>query len=209
MVHTRLENPEPVTATTLRDYVSGVAKAALTRQAIALFSITLCTLMILYGPIASYMPALLSDRFMASPVTIGLILSVSSLFTGIASTLAGRLNNAFSTITILKFATFLYVGAFFSIPWISDIRVLIIPVAMVGAAMGLNAPSRIAMLTGLARADQRAALMSINGVFQRLGQTIAPVFMGFIASGISLDAVFVAATGLSVIMLGLVFLLKE
>jgi MFS family permease len=155
------------------------------------------------------MPALLSDRFMASPVTIGLILSVSSLFTGIASTLAGRLNNAFSTITILKFATFLYVGAFFSIPWISDIRVLIIPVAMVGAAMGLNAPSRIAMLTGLARADQRAALMSINGVFQRLGQTIAPVFMGFIASGISLDAVFVAATGLSVIMLGLVFLLKE
>jgi predicted MFS family arabinose efflux permease len=209
LVHTRLDNPEPRGGANLRDYMIGVVRTALTRQAIALFLITFCTLMILYGPIASYMPVLLSDRFLASPVSTGLLLSVSSLFTGLASTFAGRLNYSFSNILILKFATILYIIAFLSIPWIGELWVLIIPVAMVGAAMGLNAPSRMSMLAGLANSDQRAAIMSVNGVFQRLGQTVSPVLMGVIAARISIDGVFMVATALGLTMFGLTLFLRD
>lgn len=209
LVHVRLDNPEPTQSVNLGDYARGVAKVALTKQAMALFLITLCTLMILYGPIASYMPVLLNERFNASPLVTGLILSISSLFTGLSSAFVGRINNVLGVMAILKLAACLYVAAFISVPQIYDLWILIGPVALVGAAMGLNAPSRITMLTGLAPADQRAAIMSINGVFQRLGQTVSPVLMGLIASNLSLDWIFFTAAILSSIMLGLVFLLKE
>ncbi len=209
LVHVRLDNPEPAQSVNLGDYARGVLKVAWTKQAMALFLITLCTLMILYGPIASYMPVLLSDRFNASPMATGLMLSISSLFTGLSSAFVGRINNVLGVMTILKLAACLYVAAFISVPLIHNLWVLICPVAMLGAAMGLNAPSRITMLTGLAKADQRAAIMSINGVFQRLGQTISPVLMGLIASGLSLDWIFFTAVILGLVMLGLVFLLKE
>jgi len=201
LVHFFLRNPEPSNSHDFKEYVKRTFSVIRTRKAMGLFAITFLSLMVLYGPYITYVPVLLNERFQCSPVTIGIVVSVSSLFTGLASSQVGRLATRFQVVSILCFAFVLYVLSLSMIPFISHLWVIVIPAAVFGAAMGLNAPSRMSLLTGLAPIGQRAAVISINGIFQRLGQTISPILMGLILADFGLDAVFWAGTAVTLVML--------
>ena len=70
-------------------------------------------------------------------------------------------------------------------------------------------PSISALLAGLAPMEHRAIFMSLNGMLIRLGQTLGPMIMaGFFAIA-GLGAVYLAGTGLSLIMFVLIaFLIR-
>ena len=65
---------------------------------------------------------------------------------------------------------------------------------MFGVGSGLNIPNIISLLARFAPLNQRAAVMSINGMVLRLGQTLGPIIMAVIYSEWGLDAVFYAGS---------------
>ncbi len=195
-----LKNPEPHNTHAFMDYLRGALSVIATRRALGLFSLTFFTFMLLYGPYVSYIPLLLKERFGLSTAMIGLIVSVSSVFTGLASSQLGRLATRFRDVSILRASFILFLASMVTIPFVPEFWAFLLPLGLFGAAMGLGGPSRIALLTGLAPANQRAAVMAANGMIQRLGQTVAPVIMGAVLASLGMDAVFWTGAALAVCM---------
>jgi MFS family permease len=71
-------------------------------------------------------------------------------------------------------------------------------------AMGLNMPSLLSLLTGLAPLEQRAGFLAINGMVLRLGQTLGPVVMGALFAWGGLRAPFWGGAVLGLLTLFLV-----
>ena len=198
LVQFHLKNPEPHSKYRFMHYMKGALSVIATKRAIGLFSLTFLTFMILYGPFVTYIPLLLRDRFGLTPATIGIIVAVSSLFTGLASSQLGRLAVRFRETSILRASFILFLVSMCVIPFVGSLWIFLIPLGLFGAAMGLGGPSRITLLTGLVPANRRALIMAANGMVQRLGQTIAPVLMGMVLAGFGIDAVFWAGAVVAV-----------
>jgi ACDE family multidrug resistance protein len=197
-----LKNPEPRSEQRLKDYFRNVLKSLKNRQVIGIFIASIVTFIILYGPLLTYLPLLMADSFSASPLTIGLFISVMSLITAFTSSQLGKLTKKFTEKTLLKTTFLLYGLAIFLIPFLPKLTTFIIPALIFGIAHGLNIPCFQTILAGLAPMEYRGAFMSLNGMVLRMGQTIGPLFMGIIFSLWGLDATFYSGAGLS----GLMFL---
>ncbi|MDQ7783841.1 MAG: MFS transporter [Desulfomonilaceae bacterium] len=196
-----LKNPEPHTTHAFKDYLRGALSVILTKRAIGLFSLTFLTFLLLYGPYVTYIPLLLQKKFGLSSVMVGLIVSVSSLFTGLASSQLGRLASMYRDVSILRASFFLFLTSMVLIPFVPGLWSFLVPLGIFGAAMGLGGPSRVTLLTGLAPANQRAAVMAANGMVQRFSQTVAPVLMGAILASFGMDAVFWTGAFIAICML--------
>jgi ACDE family multidrug resistance protein len=196
-----LENPEPARPPDFRMYLDQVWKAMASRRVAGLFMASVLTFIILYGPYMAYFPLWLGATFAAPPLIVGLVMSVSSVATAIASAQAGRLAAAFSARSLIGASCVLYGIALAAIPLMPSLWLLTIPVAILGVAQGINMPSLVALLAGECSMEQRGALMSVNGMVLRLGQTLGPLVMGwlFVASGYG--GVFLGGVGCAVLML--------
>jgi predicted MFS family arabinose efflux permease len=62
------------------------------------------------------------------------------------------------------------------------------------------------LLVGLAPLNERAAFMSLNSMVLRTGQTLGPLFMGFIYSIADTEATLFAAAGVALIMFTITFI---
>ncbi|MFZ5864960.1 MAG: MFS transporter [Thermodesulfobacteriota bacterium] len=194
LVQLFLDNPEPRATVTLKEYMKGTFSAMAARTMVALFVITLLTHIILYGPYVTYLPILLEERFLLSPAYIGLISSIASVFTALASSQVGRLAGRFRSIALLCASSVLLFLSMAVVPFLSSLWAFALPVALLGASMGLGAPVRIALLAELSPMDSRGAIMSVNSMLLRLGQTIGPVLMGLVFAEAGMDWVYWTGT---------------
>ncbi|TKJ30105.1 MAG: MFS transporter [Chloroflexi bacterium B3_Chlor] len=173
-----LRNPEPKNAQDFRQYLSGTWQIIASRQVVGLFAVSTITFIILYGSYLTYFPLFIEDSFAVSPLIIGLVISVSSVATAVTSAQLGRLAKLASERTLITAACILYAVALVAVPFVPNIWLLLIPTVVFGVAQGINMPSLMALLADLAPMEQRGALMSINGMVLRLGQTLGPLVMG-------------------------------
>jgi MFS family permease len=185
-----MRTPEPKKTGSLKEYFAEALGRMKTRQAMALFATTLLTFVILYGPLITYLPLLLSHRFSASPATIGLVFLAASGFTGLASFQLGRLTMRFGQRTLLTAAAALYGLCMLLTPHAPSLLLTIPPVICFGLAQGLNIPTIMTMLTTIAPMEQRGAFMAANGLLLRLAQTVAPMIMGGLYAMGGMEAVF-------------------
>jgi ACDE family multidrug resistance protein len=195
-----LENPEPSRPPHFREYLGQVWKAMASRRVLALFIVGVLTFIILYGAFMTYFPLLLEDSFSVSPFAVGLVMSVSSLATAVTSSQIGRLALSFSERRLMGGACILYGLALVTIPLMPNLWLMAIPVFIFGIAQGMNMPSLMALLAGECAMEQRGALMSVNGMVLRLGQTLGPLVMGSIFAGSGFSGVYLAGAGFAVIM---------
>ena len=195
-----LKNPEPRSEQQFRRYLSDTWTSMANRQVVGLFVASTITFIIVYGASLTYLPLLMGHSFAATPFTIGLIMSSSSLSTALTSSQLGRLAKAYSETTLMKAACVLYALSMVLIPFVPYIWLFLIPALILGIAQGLNMPSIQTLLAGLAPMKQRAALMSINGMVLRLGQTLGPLVMGAVFGFVGTGAVFYAGAGFAVVM---------
>ena len=197
-----LKNPEPKTEQHLRDYFRNVFKSINNKQVIGIFVGCIVTFIILYGPLLTYFPLLLRNSFGASPLIIGLLISVMSLSTALTASQLGKFTKIYSERTLLK-ATFLLYGlALFMMPFIPNLPTFLIPIVIYGIAHGLNFPCFQTLLAGLAPMEYRGAFMSLNGMVLRLGQTLGPPLMGVIFSLWGAEGTFYSGA----VLCGLMFL---
>lgn len=197
-----LKNPEPKMEQHFKDYFRNVLRSINKRQVIGIFVGCMVTFILLYGTLLTYFPLLLGHSFGASPLIIGLLISVMSLSTAFAASQLGKLSKVYSERTILKVTFLLYGLALFMIPFIPNLYAFLIPSVIYGIAHGLNFPSFQTLLAGLAPMEYRGAFMSLNGMVLRVGQTLGPPLMGAIFSQWGAEGTFYSGACLS----GLMFL---
>jgi MFS transporter, ACDE family, multidrug resistance protein len=173
-----LRNPEPARGADLREYLGEVWQSVRNRAVAGMFAISVLTFVLLYGSILTYLPILMDRRFGAAPALIGLVMSTQSLATALASSQLGRLSGRLSPRALILIAFALYALALALVPLMPSLWLLVVPASLFGVGMGLNLPSLMTLLSGMAPLRHRAALMSLNGMVLRLGQTLGPLVAG-------------------------------
>ncbi len=198
-----LDNPEPRAQGSLAEYLRVTLEAVWQTRVLTLFTASVVTFMLIYGPYLTFFPFLLDDTFAAGPVLIGAVMSVTSLATGLTSFRLGFLAQRFSESALIRIAFCLYGLALVLIPLASSGWMLVVPIMLFGAANGINVPSLMAILSRFAPTEHRAAFMSLNGTVLRLGQTLGPVVFGTVYVAFGVSAAFYTGTVLALAMFGL------
>lgn len=204
-----LRNPEPDGKSDVKQYLQQIGQNLKKKEVISLFIASGVTFIMLYGAYLTYLPLFMEQSFASPPWLIGLFMSGMSLTSAFVASQLGKLNRLTSQDNLLKGAFLLYALAFFLFPFVSHLFVVLIPVFVLGLAHGVCVPTIHAQLAQLAPAESRAIFMSLNGMVFRLGQTIGPLFMGFIAQHSGIERVFPTASGWAVGMLILLWWLRK
>jgi ACDE family multidrug resistance protein len=198
-VLTSLKNPEPRSTQSMREYLSGTWQYLKDIRVISFFVATIVAFILLYGAYLTYFPILLDERFGASTLIIGIIMSSMSLTTAIVASQMGRLSNRFTLGSIVKAAFAIYALALILMPFMPRLWLLLVPAITFGLAHGVSLPGIMTAVAGLVPFRHRAAFMSINGAVLRLGQTIGPALMGLLYTLGGLNFSFLVAAALALL----------
>lgn len=194
-----LRNPEPENGTGMREYFNNIWGALKSKKVIGLFTANFLTFIMLYGAYLTFFPILIDSRFGKSSFVIGIILSGSSLVTALTSSQLGKLAARFSETKLIITAAIIYVAVFLSIPFITHIWLLALPIILFGFAQGINIPSVLNLLTHQAPSEYRAAFLSVNWTVLRGGQALGPVLLGLVYAVSGLTGTFLFASGVAVL----------
>lgn len=187
-----LKNPEPQGQRNLRAYLSNALITLKNRQLFGLFIASAANFVLLYGAYVTYLPSLIADKFGAEPFTIGLFLSSVSVAIAFTASQLGNLARRYSETTLIRASFVFYAVALAIVPFISSLWLLLIPTTIFGIGLGIGFPSIQTLLATLAPKEYLATVISVNGTFYGLGQTIGPLLMG-LAYGIGgINSVFYA-----------------
>jgi MFS transporter, ACDE family, multidrug resistance protein len=195
----RLQSPEPRNRQTLRSYLRDVARS-LDRRVAGLFLASTATFILLYGAYLTYYPLLIRERFGASSLVIGGVMSGMSLVTAATASQLGRLIGRFSERSLIACSLALYGAALALVPLAPNLGWLLAPTALFGVAHGVNIPAIQTCLSRLAPLEHRGAFMSANGMVLRLGQTLGPLLAGLCHSSWGMGAAFWASAALAAVM---------
>jgi ACDE family multidrug resistance protein len=195
-----LKNPETKSTEGIVDYLKGTWGYLRNLKVAGLFSAGMLSFVIMYGAYLTYFTILMGERFNASSLTIGLIMSVASLSNAVMASQLDRIHRLFSISTIIKISFTVYAVAMFIVPFMPSMWFLLIPAIISGIANGATLPSIQTSVAGLAPMEYRGAFMSLNNMMLRLGQTLGPPLIGlaYIYSGI--NATFFLAAAISIMV---------
>ena len=196
-----LKNPEPESSQSLGTYIRNTIRSIRKKEAIALFTASTMTFVILYGAYLTYFPILMGHDFKAVPWMIGIILSVMSVTTAIVSSQLGKLLNRYSGKYLLIFSYLIYGGALLIIPHVHSLWLLAVPAIVFGIGHGINIPCTQTLLASMAPLEFRASFLSFNGMVLRVGQSLGPLVMGLIMGFAGLDGVFIGAAAIAFLMM--------
>jgi ACDE family multidrug resistance protein len=204
-----LDSPEPSRPQDFRRYLADTWKVMANRRVAALFTISTLTFILYYGSYLTYFPLLLGGTFGASPLVVGLIVSAASVATALTASQSARLAGAFSARTLIGASCLFYAVPLVAVPMVSRLGLFLIPVSVFGFAQGINMPSLMTTLAEQAPMDQRGAMMSVNGMVLRLGQTLGPLVMGGVLMISGLNGVFFAGAVCALVMLAVVLVVMN
>jgi len=176
VLHT-LRSPEPKDRQPLAAYFADVWRVVRKPSIVGLFVCGLVSFVILYGSYLTYLPFLIATKFEGTPFMIGLILSTSSISTAITASRLGRLAGRFPEKRILAAGYSLYAISLVLIPFVGHMWLLLVPTILYGVGAALNIPNVTSLMSAFAPVHQRAAIMSMNGMVLRMGQTLGPIVM--------------------------------
>lgn len=193
-----LKNPEPKGERNLKEYLRNAWTVLKNRQLIGLFIASAANFILLYGAYVTYLPQLIEDLFKSPPFTIGLILSSVSVSIAFTSSQLGRLARRFPETTLVRASFVFYAVALFIVPFVSNLWLLLIPTTIFGIGLGIGFPSIQTLLAQLAPREYLATVISVNGTFFGLGQTLGPLLMGVAYSMGGISSVFYAGVGFAI-----------
>lgn len=198
-----LKNPEPRSSEHFKNYLKSAWKEIKKWRVLALFLLSMCTFIILYGIFLTYLPIFMSNKFGSDSFTIGLILTTSSVASAITSSQLGRISKHLGEIKLLFLGFVLTAITMVLLPLMPHIYYLGIPAVIYGISLSFNIPVNLSLLTGMASTEYRAIFMSFNGMVLRLGQTLGPLLAGMVFLLGGFNFVF----GFGVIVVAIMFLL--
>ena len=198
-----LENPEPEKEQGLGTYLQQTWASFAHAQAVVFLVLTLMTFLIIYGAYLTYLPFVMENAFQASPLTIGMIMSGTSLAAALTSSQLGKLARAGSERGLLVLGCGCYAVSLLLIPAAPNLLTLWIPAVLFGVAQGLSIPTLQTALASLAPIDHRGAFLSAKALVLRVGQTLGPPLMA-VTSGVGgISMTFYSSAAIATGMLAL------
>jgi predicted MFS family arabinose efflux permease len=134
---------------------------------------------------------------------IGLILATIPVAISITASQVGRLARRFPETTLIRASFVFYALALLSVPFVSNLWLLLIPTVMFGIGFGICSPIVLTLVASRASKEYLATVISVNGAFCNLGRIIGPLLMG-VAFGIGgISGVFYAGAGIAIATLAI------
>lgn len=180
LVLLKLESPKTARNDDMRAYFSAVFRSLKSRKIRTMFLLSTSTFLLLYGPLLTFLPFHMANRFASDSLTIGVVLATSAIGNVISGASLGRLVKRFTSVELLLISYLVYAAALALIPVMPAAYWLVIPSMLFGIGIGINNPNVQTLIAKSVRPEQRAAILSINGMVLRLGQTTGPLLMAFL-----------------------------
>jgi MFS family permease len=195
-----LDGPPTAVAQGLGAYLRSAVSAMARVEVVILFAGGLTTFVLIYGAYLTFLPFVLEARFGASPLGIGAVFAVASVSTACTSAVLGRLaaHIGEGRLVVIGFGT--YVATMLAMPSVEVWWQQGLTVMAFGAANGIVIPSILSQLASAAPQEYRAAMMSVNGMVLRLGQTLGPLLAGWAFVTWELTAPFRLSAGIAAVM---------
>jgi MFS transporter, ACDE family, multidrug resistance protein len=200
--HFKLGYDEPRNTQAMGEYLKASLKYLKNVKVAWLFLAAVVTYIPFYGGFLTYFNLFMAGRFQASPLIIGLLISLVGIVIGTVSFQAGRINRRFFPTAVLAVSFVLYALTMFLIPALPGIWWCILPIFIIGIAHGLNSPSIGVIGSGITPPEYRAGFMAAYGTMINLGMTIAPLVTGlaFTFSNQNFDTTFIVAGLISLLV---------
>ena len=155
-------------------YFRGVVRAVPTRRALVVYGTYVAVFVVLYGAVLTALPLLLARDFGLTAFGNGLVLTASSVMTGVVSASNGRLSTRFSNERLVGFGFLAYGVGLLGI-WLAGSPVETgLAILLFGTGMGLTLPSLDTATSSLTGQAYRGGVTSLRTTAIRLGQTIGP-----------------------------------
>lgn len=203
LVMLKMKIPQPKKIESLKNYLLNLWVALKQPKLLVLFLASILSFVLLYGPILTYLPFFIEESFGGDSLAIGLIVSSVAISNGLSSSVLGRLALRFNERSLLKVSYLIYALAFLIIPFVGIMWLLVLPVLLYGWGQGTNLPNILNQISREAPEQSRGAVLAINGMVLRLGQTLGPVIIGVFYAWKSFNGVY----GISVAIALLAFLM--
>lgn len=200
-----LKNPEPEPQQDLVRYLITATKKMLIPPTIYLMSLSFVTFVIAMGALISFLPFWMADQYGSGSATIGIILSLSAISSGITSTQLNRFRHLISIGKLLALSFLVLTVALWMIPHCKSVWWILIPGMLYGAAQGLNIPTVQALIVSTAPMEFRGAFMAINSSVILLAISVGPALGGLLYHWIGIVGLYQVSAGIAFIT-GLVLL---
>jgi MFS transporter, ACDE family, multidrug resistance protein len=181
-----------------KEYLVTAGESLRNFRLLGIFFSTLATFVILSGALITYIPIMVEDVFRSSTLTIGLLLSSMFVIMALFSSQFSKLSKVFSKETLIKTSFLIQALALIAIPLVDKFWKILIPIVLIGVALGISLPSIQNLLAQSAPSECRATVIALNGTVLGLGQTIGPLLLGIAFNIGGIDSVFNTAASLAV-----------
>jgi MFS transporter, ACDE family, multidrug resistance protein len=185
-----LKTPEPKQTQSLAQYFQGTLHYLRSWRVVWLFLATTLTYLLLYGAFLTYFTIMAGTKFQGNPVVLGSFVSVLGLFTAFTSLQVGRISKRLSSVALVIIGFVFYGVATAIVPFVNNIWLCLVPVALFGIGHGLNLPALMEIASKVTPLEHRAGFMAIMTTMIPLGMTLGAPLMGLIYGLTSLDFVF-------------------
>jgi MFS family permease len=192
-----LDNPEPRSQESLRQYLGSAWRHIMDIRVAAAFIAGVIVFLNMYGPYQTYLSLYLADSFEASSLIIGVILSTSAVTSALVASQLGRIVKLISVPNLVKLGFVFQAVSLLLIPFMPRAEFVMISTFIVGLAMGVLLPGLMTYVAGVAPLEYRAAVMSINSMMLRLGQTLGPLLFGLVYIHADYEGVFLYGVALA------------
>jgi MFS family permease len=156
------------------------------------------TSVVMYS-VVFYTPQYFREKIAATTVTNGIVLASRALGAAIISAFGAR--KLAQSIGLYK-STAVGFGMMAltlgTIPFLRDIGLIVLAAALFGAGFGLILPNLYEALAGLAPARLRSSVLSAGAGAGFVGQSLCPIFLGFVVKQGGVESAFYAVASLSV-----------
>ena len=198
IVSLRLNAEETLSKSTLRDYFRSIATVMKDKKTLwvyisvfFIFFFLFC--MLVYGPI------LIVEELNRSTMYTGILLSVGSAMAAITATQSGKVFYRFRNYQIITLG-FLFGGISLTLMSFSISYSWLLGCILIwGMGFGLVFPALNTIVTELVSSQLRAGVVAGFQVMIYIGQTISPLFFGFVLSKSDLQTVFLTGGLLTLI----------
>jgi MFS transporter, ACDE family, multidrug resistance protein len=195
-----LKNPEPKNTQEIKEYLRGAWRGLKNLKVAGLFSVGMLSFILMYGAYLTYFTILMDEKFGASSLIIGIIMSVAALSNAAVASQLGRIHKRLAVPSIIKITFTLSAIAMLIIPFMPNLWLLIIPAVISGVANGATLPTVQTSIAELAPIEYRGVFMSLNNMMLRLGQTLGPPLIGIAYVYGGINATFFTAAGIAVLV---------
>ncbi len=181
------------TATIDKTYLRNLWFEIANRRTATFLTIAPTLMIVNQGITTTFIPLFMSVALGASAATIGIILAARMATSVLAATQLGRLVNYISAEYLVLFSLVLLIFSVGTIPLITETWMMVFPLLAIGLSTGLGFPAFQTLLIQESSDHARAAVISTNGVMNRIGQVAGPVLGGVLFGLGAFEAVYFGA----------------